>query len=279
MTAPETSLAARLDQAVGAIHAATPLRPTKGVVLGSGLGAFADTLADACRIPFASIPHFPSPTVEGHAGALILGRCHGVPVAVLQGRVHFYEGHPLPEVVFPVRVLARLGVTSLVLTNAAGGVDPTYQPGDLMIVEDHINLIGNPLVGPNEGSLGPRFPDLTDAYDPELRRRAAAVCSAAGVRWHCGVYLAMSGPSYETPAEIRMARVLGADAVGMSTAPEVIAARHAGMRVLALSCITNPAAGVAGSPLDHRDVLSAAERARPSLIEVLTRIVSALAEP
>jgi purine-nucleoside phosphorylase len=268
-----------LAEAVEAIRSRTGSRPTIGVVLGSGLGAFADTLDAADRIPFAVIPHFVASTVEGHGSTLVLGRCNGIPVAVLQGRVHFYEAHSLQDVVFPVRVLGQLGVTTLVLTNAAGAVNPAYAPGDLMIVGDHVNLIGNPLVGPNEGTLGPRFPDMSEAYDRRLRDLAEAACAAVGVRSHRGVYLAMTGPSYETPAEVRMARTLGADAVGMSTAPEVIAARHMGMRVVALSCITNLAAGVSARPLDHGEVLATAERAKTFLLAVLTRIVTQVEEP
>jgi len=268
----------QLDEAVGLIRSRTALSPSVGVVLGSGLGAFADALVEATSIPFSGIPHFPASTVAGHGGALVLGRCGGVPVAVMKGRVHFYEGYTLAEVVFPARVLARLGVSTLLLTNAAGGVNTLFAPGDLMVIEDHINFIGNPLLGPNEEALGPRFPDLSFAYDRRLGERALEACAAAGVRGHRGVYLAMPGPSYETPAEIRMARVLGADAVGMSTVPEVIAARHAGMRVAALSCITNLAAGVSPRTLDHAEVLATGARAASALVQVLARLVAAAAE-
>jgi purine-nucleoside phosphorylase len=224
-------------------------------------------------VPFDAIPHFPAPTVTGHTGALVVGRSAGVPVAALKGRVHAYEGYPLADVVLPVRVLGRLGVRTLVLTNAAGAINPGFEPGDLMVVDDHINLLGNPLTGPNEERLGPRFPDLSEAYDRTLRERALAICATLGVRAHSGVYLAVPGPSYETPAEIRMARTLGADAVGMSTVPEVIAARHMSMRVLVLSCLTNRAAGVSREPLDHEDVLAVTERLTSTLVEVLTRVV------
>ncbi len=267
-----------LAAAVEAIRSRTTLQPTVGLVLGSGLGAFADAVAGATCLPFAAIPHFAASTVPGHAGTLVLGHSHGVPVAVLQGRVHFYEGHSLEDVVFPVRVLGQLGVRTLVLTNAAGAVNPAYAPGEIMIVEDHVNLIGNPLVGPNDEALGPRFPDMSEAYDRRLRDLAEATCAALGVRSHRGVYLALTGPSYETPAEIRMARTLGADAVGMSTAPEVVAARHMGMRVVALSCITNQAAGASTGPLDHQDVLATAERMKGSLLGVLARLVAQAAE-
>jgi purine-nucleoside phosphorylase len=269
-----SDLLARLEEAVAVVHDRTPLQPRIGAVLGSGLGAFADALDDRVVIPFDEIPHVPPSTVSGHAGALVVGRAGGVPLAVLKGRIHFYEGRPLADVVFPVRVLGRLGVRALVLTNAAGAINPAYQPGELMILRDHINLLGNPLVGPNDNELGPRFPDMTEAYDPDLREIAARACAAAGITAHEGVYIAMSGPSYETPAEIRMARTLGADAVGMSTVPEVIAARHVGMRVLALSCLTNLAAGVSRTPLDHRDVLVVADRLRSTLLDVLTRVVT-----
>ncbi len=272
------SLGAQLTEAVAAIRARTAIRPRIGLVLGSGLGAFADTLDDAVRLPFDEIPHFVRSTVPGHAGVLALGQLGGVPLAVLQGRVHVYEGHSLRQVVFPVRVLGRLGVRTLVVTNAAGAVNPAYEPGDLMVVQDHVNLIGNPLVGPNDEALGPRFPDMSEAYDRRLREMAEAACAAVGVRSRRGVYLALGGPSYETPAEVRMARALGADAVGMSTAPEVVAARHMGLRVLALSCITNLAAGVASRPLHHDEVLAITERVRPSLLAVLARIVARVAE-
>jgi purine-nucleoside phosphorylase len=268
------SLAARLDEAAALVRSRSPLRPAVGVVLGSGLGAFADSLAERSEIPFREIPHFPASTVAGHGGALVLGRSAGVPVAVMKGRVHFYEGYSLAEVVFPVRVLRRLGVGTLVVTNAAGGINPLFEPGQLMVIEDHINLLGNPLLGPNDESLGPRFPDMSEAYDKRLRDVAQAACEAVGVRCQRGVYVAMTGPSYETPAEIRMARVLGADAVGMSTVPEVIAARHAGMRVAGLSCITNMAAGVSDRRLDHREVLETGQRVTAALLQVLARIVA-----
>jgi len=267
-------LVERLDEAAAVVRGRTPLRPSIGVVLGSGLGAFADSLEEPVAVPFAEIPHFPASTVVGHSGSLVLGRSRGVPVAVLKGRVHFYEGYRLDEVVFPVRVLGRLGVRAVVLTNAAGAINSAYAPGDLMIIQDHVNLLGNPLLGPNEEALGPRFPDMTEAYDPALRDAAEAACPAAGVRCHRGVYVSIPGPSYETPAEIRMFRTMGADAVGMSTVPEVIAARHMGMRVVGLSCLTNMAAGVTDGKLDHRDVLATGARMRAALLEVLARLVT-----
>jgi purine-nucleoside phosphorylase len=267
-------LLARLDEAAAAVRARATLRPSVGVVLGSGLGAFADALEDAVTVPFGDIPHFPNATVAGHSGALVLGRSRGVPVAVMNGRVHFYEGHRLDEVVFPVRVLGRLGVRTLVLTNAAGAINPAFTPGDLMVIEDHLNLLGNPLLGPNEDALGPRFPDMSEGYDRLLRDVAEGACREVGVRCHRGVYVSLPGPSYETPAEIRMFRTMGADAVGMSTVPEAIAARHMGMRVLGLSCLTNMAAGVSDRKLDHSEVLETGARVKAALLEVLARVVT-----
>jgi purine-nucleoside phosphorylase len=272
-----SGLLGRLDEAAAVVRSRTVLQPTIGVVLGSGLGAFAGQLGDATTIPFAQIPHFPTPTVAGHPGALVVGRKGDTSIVALNGRVHAYEGHSLEDVVFPVRVMGRLGVASLILTNAAGAINPDYEPGQLMILRDHINLLGNPLRGPNEARLGPRFPDMSDAYDPQLRRVALRACQDVGVTAHEGVYIAVPGPSYETPAEIRTARILGADAVGMSTVPEVIAARHMGTRVLGLSCLTNKAAGVSERPLDHDDVLAVAERIESSLLDVLGRIVAEMA--
>jgi purine-nucleoside phosphorylase len=268
-----SGLLGRVEEAAAVVRDRAPVQPVVGVVAGSGLGAFADSLSDPTVVPYGEIPHFPAPTVAGHGGALVVGRVSDVPTAVLQGRVHAYEGYSLEQVVFPVRVLGRLGIRCLIVTNAAGAINSRFQPGELMILADHINLLGNPLTGPNEAALGPRFPDMSDAYDATLRERAAGACAAAGVTAHEGVYIAVPGPSYETPAEIRMARTLGADAVGMSTVPEVIAARHMGLRVLALSCLTNHAAGVSPAPLDHRDVLAVTERLTSTLQDVLTRVV------
>ncbi len=268
---------ARIDEAAASVRARTALCPEVGVILGSGLGAFGDSLDDATTVPYTEIPHFPASTVVGHSGALALGRCRGVPVAVMKGRVHVYEGYRLDQVVFPARVLGRLGVKTLVVTNAAGAVNKAYGPGELMLIEDHINLLGNPLLGPNEDVLGERFIDMSEAYDRGLRDAAEAACRAVGVRSHRGVYLALTGPSFETPAEIRAFRALGADAVGMSTVPEVIAARHMGIRVVGLSCLTNMAAGVLDQKLDHREVLETGERVKASLLEVLARLVEAAA--
>jgi purine-nucleoside phosphorylase len=264
----------KIGEAVKLIESRSPLRPRIGLVLGSGLGAFARSLDESVSIPWAEIPHFPRSAVVGHQGELVLGRSLGVPVAVMAGRAHFYEGHTMDQVVFPVRVLGRLGVEILVLTNAAGSINTSFQPGELMLLEDHINLMGaNPMIGPNEDRLGERFFDMTEPYDSDLRRIAERVCLEAAVPLRKGIYIALTGPSYETPAEIRMARVLGADAVGMSTVPEVIAARHMGIRCLGISCITNMAAGVLERKLDHREVLQVGEAVRATLINVLGRIV------
>ena len=267
------------QEAADFIASRTPLRPSQALVLGSGLGAFADNLAGSTVIPFGEIPHFPTSTAIGHSGKLVIGTSHGVPVFVMAGRVHYYEGYSLEQVVFPIRVLGRLGVKIVIMTNAAGSVNVNYKPGELMVIEDHINYMGvNPLIGPNDERLGLRFFDLSDAYDAKLREVAEKACWKAGVTVRKGVYIAFSGPSYETPAEIRMARTLGADAVGMSTVPEVIAARHMGLRVLAISCLTNMAAGVLKKKLDHRDVLQVGERVKSSLMDVLGNIIQEAAK-
>ncbi len=264
----------QLAEAVRFIQGRTPLRPAIGLVLGSGLGAFAKTLDRATTIPYRDIPHFPASTAIGHKGELVIGHAQGVPVAVMSGRVHYYEGHSIADVVFPVRVLGRMGVKILVMTNAAGSVNVNYKPGELMIIEDHINLMGvNPLVGPNEEELGLRFFDLSDAYDTRLGEIAEKACRAVAMTVRRGVYIAFAGPSYETPAEIRMSRTLGADAVGMSTVPEVIAARHMGIRLLGISCITNMAAGVLKKKLDHKEVLEVGEKVKAGLMDVLGRIL------
>lgn len=269
-----TPLLQQLAEATKHILARSSLRPRVGLVLGSGLGAFARSLDGAVTIPYGEIPHFPRSTAIGHKGELVIGSAQGVPVAVMNGRVHHYEGYPLSEVVFPVRVLGKLGVQILIQTNAAGAVNVNYKPGELMLISDHVNYMGgNPLIGPNEETLGPRFFDMTEPYDPKLREIAEKACWKAGVQARHGAYVAFTGPSYETPAEIRAARAIGADAVGMSTVPETIAARHMGIRVLGISCITNMAAGVLKKPLDHREVLEVGEKVKEGLIDVLTRII------
>jgi purine-nucleoside phosphorylase len=247
------------------------------VVLGSGLGAFAETLTDRFELPYREIPHWPASAVVGHAGALVGGTTRGRHVLALSGRVHAYEGHPLTTVTFPMRVLGRLGVPTVILTNAAGGINTRFSQGALMVIEDHINLMGdNPLVGPNDERFGPRFPDMSEVYSPRLRAVAAAAAAAAGVPIERGVYIAVHGPSYETPAEIRAFRTWGADAVGMSTVPEAIVARHMGLEVLGLSCITNLAAGVLPQPLVHAEVVETALRVRGQFIALLENIIERL---
>ncbi|MBZ5514804.1 MAG: purine-nucleoside phosphorylase [Acidobacteriia bacterium] len=255
-----------------------PAPPRVGVVLGSGLGRVADELRDAKKVPYQAIPHFARPTVDGHAGTLHLGLWRKVPVAVLQGRLHVYEGYTPDEVVFPMRVLGLAGIKTLVLTCAAGGIASTATPGSLMIFADHLNLQGlNPLAGSHDERWGPRFPDMTQAYDAALRRVALRVARKQGLHCFAGVYAALLGPSYETPAEIRSLQRLGADAVGMSTVPEVIVARQMGMRVLAVAAITNRAAGLAAKPLSHQEVLAAGARAARSLTGLLRAVVPAIA--
>jgi len=250
-------------------------KPSVGLILGSGLGSFAASLKDKVVVPYADIPGFPTSSVKGHAGQLVLGRVGETWTLVMQGRVHYYEGYDLSEVVFPTRVLVSLGCKILVITNAAGGVHPDLKPGDLVVLHDHINLMGaNPLRGENPDSLGTRFPDMSTAYDPELRALTKEVARAENVDLRTGVYAAMSGPSYETPAEIRMARTLGADLVGMSTVPEVIAANHMGARVIGISCVTNLAAGISPVPLTHEEVAATAgqvEKTFVGLIGALTQ--------
>ncbi len=273
------TLLAELTAAASFIRSRTELRPAIGLVLGSGLGAFAKSLSDPAVVPYGEIPHFPTSTAIGHRGELVVGRSGGVPVAVMAGRVHLYEGYPAGQVAFPVRVLGRLGVKTLILTNAAGSVNVNYKPGELVVLEDHINLTGtSPLLGPNPDELGPRFPDMTDVYDPALREIAEKACWKAGVAVRKGVYLGLTGPAYETPAEIRMARTLGADVVGMSTVLEAIAARHMGIRCLGISCVTNMAAGVLKKKIDHQEVLDVGERVKQGLLEVLGQIVAGAAK-
>lgn len=251
--------------------------PDVALVLGSGLGDFADTLAGAVAMPYADLPNWPASAVVGHAGRLVIGSSAGRRVAALAGRVHAYEGHPLGAVVFATRVMGRLGVKQIVLTNAAGGVNTGFSRGALMIIDDHINLIGaNPLAGDNDDRFGPRFPDMTEVYSKRLRRIADEAADAKGLSVTHGVYAGLLGPSYETPAEIRYLRTIGADAVGMSTVPEAIAARHMGLDVLGLSCITNMAAGVLPEPLNHDEVLETTRRVRGTFIALLEGIIERL---
>ena len=267
------------ERAAKFILSQTKLRPRIALVLGSGLGAFADEFADARRIPYAKIPHFPRSTAVGHAGQHVIGKVGDVAVAGMQGRVHLYEGYSAKEVAFPVRVFARMGVKAVILTNAAGGIKKEFSQGRLVVLSDHINLQGaNPLSGPNDEALGPRFPDMTAAYDKSFREIARAKGRELGLDLGEGVYAALAGPSYETPAEIRYLRSIGADLVGMSTVPEVIAARHSGLRVLGISCVTNAAAGILDQPLDHKEVLETAERVKSQFISLLRAVVKNLAE-
>ena len=268
-----------LDAAADAIRERAKSQPVIGLVLGSGLGAFALELSEKTTIPYGEIPRFPTPTgVVGHAGEVVLGSVEGVPVVVLSGRIHYYEGRPMSEVVFPARVLARLGVRAVVLTNAAGGVRLSFKPGDLMLITDHINAFGtNPLIGPNEEALGPRFPDMSRVYDPVLRKLVKSAGARLRIPLREGIYIGFHGPSYETPAEIRACRKLGADAVGMSTVPEAIALRHAGLRVVGISTITNMAAGILKKPLRHAEVLETTRRVGARFVRLLKAAVPRIA--
>ena len=251
-----------------------PRQPRVALVLGSGLGDFADTLEDAVRLPFSEIPGFPQATVAGHEGALVFGRKNNRFIAVLQGRVHYYEGYSQREITLPIRVLSAIGVKTVVLTNAAGGINKRYKPGDLMLICDHINFSGsNPLIGPNLDTFGPRFPDVSDLYCAELRQDVKELSAFVGIPLWEGVYLMCSGPNYETPAEIRMFRTMGADAVGMSTVPEALVAAHCGMKVVGISCITNMAAGVLPQKLDHSEVVETAAKVRTKFQRLLSELV------
>jgi purine-nucleoside phosphorylase len=266
------------ERAAVLIRERSPLKPKIAIILGTGLGGFAERLTDAVAIPYAEIPHFPLPTIEGHAGRLVLGTFAGTPLAVMQGRVHAYEGYTPREVVYPVRVLSRLGVRTLIVTNAAGGVRVDLASGQLVLISDHINLTGtNPLAGRNDPRLGERFFDMSDAYSRRLRMLAHRAAESEGVTLPEGVYLGLTGPSFETPAEIRAFRALGADLVGMSTVHEVIAARHLGMEVVGFSSVTNMAAGVLDEPINHAEVLEIGRSVQQTLTRVLTALVPLLA--
>lgn len=269
----------RAEAAAEFIRKHSPLRPKIALVLGSGLGAFADEFSGAKKIPYAKIPHFPQSTAIGHAGQLVLGKVGNVAVAGMQGRVHLYEGYPAQQVAFPIRTFARMGVKAVILTNAAGGVNLSYSEGALVALRDHINLQGaNPLIGPNDDRFGPRFPDMTRAYDPEFRRFVAEAGKKLNLNLHEGIYLALAGPNYETPAEIHAFRSLGADLVGMSTVPEVLAARHSGLRVLGISCVTNMAAGVTGKTLTAEEVFETGARVKNDFIALLKAVIPKIAE-
>ena len=269
----------RAESAATFVLSETRLRPQIGLVLGSGLGAFADDLTEAVRIPYAHIPTFPRSTAIGHAGQLVIGKCGDVAIAVMQGRVHLYEGYSAAEVAFPARVLGRIGVRALLLTNAAGGINLEYGQGALVVIRDHINLQGqNPLMGANDARFGARFPDMTYTYSKRFREMALEEMKKLSIPPREGVYAALAGPSYETPAEIRYLRTIGADLVGMSTVPEAIAARHMGMNVLAISCVTNMAAGIQDRALDHEEVLEVGGRVMGQLIALLRAVLPRIAE-
>jgi len=268
----------RADRAAKYILSKTKLRPKIALVLGSGLGAFADDLDGAVRIPYEKIPGFPRSTAVGHAGRLVIGKVSNIAIAAMQGRVHFYEGYTPKEVVFPMRVFGRMGIRSVILTNAAGGINLEFKQGALIAIRDHIDLQGaNPLIGPNDDRFGPRFPDMTQAYWKSYRETALAEAKRLGIELHEGVYAALSGPSYETPAEIRHLRTIGADLVGMSTVPEVIVARHMGIRVLGISCVTNMAAGILDQPIDHAEVMETGERVKSQFVALLRAIIPRIA--
>src|SRR4051812_31451346 len=267
----------RAQRAAQLIRERVKLEPSVAIVLGSGLGAFAEDLTESRAVPYSEIPGFARATVEGHAGQLVVGKANDVTVAAMQGRFHFYEGYALEEVTFPIRVLKMLGVKTLILTNAAGSLNTEFTPGSLMVISDHINLMGvNPLIGSNDERFGPRFPDLSATYDPALQNLVIAEARAISLEMRRGVYASLTGPSYETPAEIHMVRTLGADAVGMSTVPEAIVARHMDMRVVGISCITNLAAGVSDRPVDHSQVITTGEQVREKFTELLRRVIAKL---
>ena len=273
----ESSLYDRAEKAARMIRERSETNVSVAVVLGSGLGGFADELKSAIAIPYNDIPGFAHATVEGHAGRLVIGQAGDSPVAAMQGRFHFYEGYSMEEVTFPIRVLKLLGVRTLIVTNASGALNVEFAPGSLMVITDHINLMGvNPLIGANDERFGPRFPDLTNTYAPELQDIVIQEARAIGLQMFRGVYASLTGPSYETPAEIHMVRSLGADAVGMSTVPEAIVARHMDMKVLGISCITNLAAGVSDRPVDHDQVIATGEGVREEFTELLRRVIQRL---
>jgi len=269
----------RAERAAKFILGKTKLRPRIGLVLGSGLGAFANELADAVRIDYKKIPNFPRSTAIGHAGRMVIGKAAGVPVAAMQGRVHLYEGYSRREVIFPMRVMARMGIRAALITNAAGGINLSFKQGCLVVLRDHINLQGaNPLIGPNEDRFGVRFPDLTQVYWKPYQQAALEEGKRLGVEMSQGVYAGLSGPSYETPAEIRYLRTIGADLVGMSTVPEVIAAAHLGIRVLGISCVTNMAAGILDQPITAEEVIETGQRVKADFVALLRAVIPRMHE-
>ena len=272
-----TGLYERAEHATRVIRSRISVEPRIALVLGSGLGGFADDFEEAVGIPYEDIPGYVRSTAQGHAGRLVCGKIDGVPVLAMQGRVHYYEGYSLEEVTFAIRTFGLLGVKTLVLTNAAGGINVQLTQGALMVISDHLNLMGvNPLRGPNDERFGPRFPDMSTVYSHELQELVVDEAKAIGVEVRRGIYGALSGPSYETPAEIHLLRTIGADAVGMSTVPEAIVARHMGLEVLGISCITNMAAGISDEPINHEEVMATGDRVRETFAELLRRVIGAI---
>lgn len=272
-----TSMIQNIQEAAAFIKKETNITPQIGLILGSGLGVLADLIEQPIVIDYSRIPHFPVSTVEGHAGELVVGSIQGKQVLIMKGRFHAYEGYGAETVSFPVRVMKELGVETLIVTNAAGGINESYQVGDLMVISDHLNMtFRNPLIGPNDSALGVRFPDMSEAYSKRLRKLAHDVAAAQDFKLQEGVYVGLLGPNYETPAEIRMFRTLGGDSVGMSTVPEVIVARHAGIEVLGFSCISNMASGILDQPLSHAEVMETTEKVKPKFLKLVLGIIEAL---
>lgn len=273
----ETSMIQKIQEAAAFISKETNIKPQIGLILGSGLGVLADLIEQPIVVDYSRIPHFPVSTVEGHAGELVVGSIKGKQVLVMKGRFHAYEGYGAETVSFPVRVMKELGVETLIVTNAAGGINESYQVGDLMVISDHLNLTyRNPLIGPNDAALGVRFPDMSEAYSKRLRKLAHEVAASQDFKLQEGVYVGLLGPNYETPAEIRMFRTLGGDSVGMSTVPEVIVARHAGIEVLGFSCISNMASGILDQPLSHAEVMETTEKVKPKFLKLVLGIIEAI---
>jgi purine-nucleoside phosphorylase len=272
-----TNITRKLEDTTNYLQKLLTNVPNTGIILGSGLGIMAEEINNATYIPYSEIPHFPTTTVKGHKGQLVIGELEGKKVLVMQGRFHYYEGYSMEDVVYPVRVMSQINIKNLIITNAAGGINTQFKPGDLMLINDHINLMGsNPLRGQNIDLLGLRFPDMSEAYSQHLREIAKNVSVKLGIDLKDGIYAAVSGPSYETPAEIRYLRVIGADAVGMSTVPEVIAANHCGIKVMGISCITNMAAGVLNKKLTHEEVVENANKAKDTFIKLIKGIIRRL---
>jgi purine-nucleoside phosphorylase len=271
------NLLVKMNEAISYIESLTNIKPDFGLILGSGLGELAEEIEEAVKIDYEKIPNFPVSTVEGHAGKLVVGKLHGKSVIAMQGRFHYYEGYSMQEVTFPVRVMKGLGVHSIVVTNACGGMNKSFEPGDLMLIEDHLNMTGaNPLIGPNESELGPRFPDMSRAYTPDYIKTAKSVAQKLDIKVQQGVYAGITGPTYMTPAELIMLRNLGADTIGMSTVPEVIVASHMGLKVLGISCITDMAIGEELEPLTHEQVVEVANRTKPRFIQLVKEFLSAV---